>query len=291
MARFLIYISAAVMMISGCTMNNGKRQEINLNDQMIGMTSAHNARQLGGYRIGEKKIKADLLLRSAHLAKLSNEDSAMLSDRFRLQKIYDFRGADETTSSPDVIPGDAAYLSLSVALASGKHEGGFEVKNEQDLIGLLLKYADSPEIQEFCTSLYDMILFDPTSQEVYRQFFADLVAVNPQDGAVIWHCTQGKDRAGCASALLLAALGADRDLIMEDFTLSKAYYDQITSHLELKTEAQKRVIGTLISANPELFENALDKIDEKYGSITSYLTECLGVTQEMMETLRERYLE
>ena len=54
---------------------------------------------------------------------------------------------------------------------------------------------------------------------------------------------------------------------------------------------QKTVMNTLISANPVIFEKALDKIDAEYGSLRNYLTECIGVTPEMMELLRERYLE
>jgi protein-tyrosine phosphatase len=139
--------------------------------------------------------------------------------------------------------------------------------------------------------MYDVILFEESSQEVFRQFFADLVTLDPAKGAVLWHCTQGKDRAGCASAMLLAALGADRDLIVADFTLSKHYYDPHTAQIETTTEAQKAAINTLISANPAIFEATLDKVDEKYGSLTNYLTQCIGVTPDMMQLLRDRYLE
>ena len=108
---------------------------------------------------------------------------------------------------------------------------------------------------------------------------------------MLWHCTQGKDRAGSASAMLLAALGANRELIMADFILSKCYYDPIASQIKTETEAQKNVINTLISANPEIFGATLDKVDAKYGSLRNYLTECIGVTPEMMNVLRDRYLE
>ena len=117
------------------------------------------------------------------------------------------------------------------------------------------------------------------------------MTVNPEDGAVLWHCTQGKDRAGCASALLLSALGAERGLIMADFNLSKEYYDPYVATINIENETQSHVINTLISVNPVVFEEALDKIDERYGSLRNYLTECIGVTPEMMEILRERYLE
>jgi protein-tyrosine phosphatase len=139
--------------------------------------------------------------------------------------------------------------------------------------------------------MYDLIFFEESSQEVYREFFADLVKLNPQDGAVLWHCTQGKDRSGCASAMLLSALGAERSLIMADFILSKDYYNPIVAHIKTETEAQKMVINTLISANPDVFEATLNKVDAKYGSLRNYLTECIGVTPEMMNILRERYLE
>lgn len=91
--------------------------------------------------------------------------------------------------------------------------------------------------------------------------------------------------------MLLAALGADRELIMADFTLSKSYYDPHVSRIETRSDAQKNAINTLISANPDIFEKTLDKIDERYGSLENYLTECIGVTPAMMDTLRMRYLE
>jgi CTP-dependent riboflavin kinase len=78
---------------------------------------------------------------------------------------------------------------------------------------------------------------------------------------------------------------------MADFNLSKEYYDPYVATINIENETQSHVINTLISVNPVVFEEALDKIDERYGSLRNYLTECIGVTPEMMEILRERYLE
>ena len=76
-----------------------------------------------------------------------------------------------------------------------------------------------------------------------------------------------------------------------DFMLSKDYYDPIVSKIPVETEIQCYVLNTLISANPDLFEKTLDKIDEEYGSLKNYLTQCIGMTSEMMTILRKRYLE
>ena len=290
MIRTLFTIICIMVMFVSCKTNDIDGQKIELKNQLIGLTSAHNARQLGGYQIGNQRIKDNLLLRSAKISGLSEEDSTLLAEKYKVQCIYDFRGKKESLSAPDVIPGKARYLSL--ALSFGE-EGGTDTKfeNEQQMIGMLLQYADHPSVQAMCTSMYDVIFFEESSQEVYRQFFADLLTVDPKDEAVLWHCTQGKDRAGSASAMLLAALGADRELIMADFILSKDYYDPMTAQIKTETESQKTVINTLISANPVIFEATLDKVDAKYGSLRNYLTECLGVTPEMMDVLRSRYLE
>ena len=278
------------MILSCSCQNAAQMKEIELKNQQIGITSAHNARQLGGYVIGGKQVRKDLLLRSARLSELSAEDSALLADKYRVQCIYDFRGQDESISAPDVIPADARYLSISLPFA-GKESSSVSFRSEEEKIAMLLEYADNPMIQDMCMHMYDKIFFEEQSQEVYRRFFADLMTVDPEDGAVLWHCTQGKDRAGSASAMLLAALGADRGLIMADFTLSKDYYDPMTAMIKTENESQRNVINTLISANPVVFEATLDKVDEIYGSLRNYLTECIGVTPEMMEILRERYLE
>ena len=284
-----LFISFMIIAASSCqteVLNEG----IELNNQLIGITSAHNARQLGGYHIGRKKIKEDLLIRTASISGLSEADSALLADKYKVQRIYDFRGQAESQASPDVIPGNAGYLSLSIPF-TGTESPSVHNQSQEEMIKMLLAYADNPLVQDMCKNMYDKIFFEESSHEVYRKFFSDLLSLDPEDGAVLWHCTQGKDRAGSASAMLLAALGADKDLIMADFTLSKDYYDPMTSRIPVETDVQRNVINTLISANPEAFEKTLDKVDAEYGSLRNYLTECLGVTPEMMNVLRKRYLE
>ena len=279
------------MIVASSCRTDSDRGVIELQNQQISLSSVHNARQLGGYIIGDKQIKKDLLLRTARLSTLSSEDSLLLSDKYKVQCVYDFRGQDESMEAPDVIPGDSRYISLSIAFADNASRSQYKVDNESQLVTMLLENADHPMIIAMCEKMYDKILLDVESQESYRKFFSDLLTVDPNNGAVLWHCTQGKDRAGCASAMVLAALGADRELIMADFILSKEYYDTQLINVNAETENQKMVISTLLSVNPVIFAKTLDKIDEKYGSFRNYLTECIGVTPEMMKILQDRYLE
>ncbi|MBO5979880.1 MAG: tyrosine-protein phosphatase [Bacteroidales bacterium] len=289
MNRFITIL--ITMIVASSCRTDSDRGVIELQNQQISLSSVHNARQLGGYIIGDKQIKKDLLLRTARLSTLSSEDSLLLSDKYKVQCVYDFRGQDESMEAPDVIPGDSRYISLSIAFADNASRSQYKVDNESQLVTMLLENADHPMIIAMCEKMYDKILLDVESQESYRKFFSDLLTVDPNNGAVLWHCTQGKDRAGCASAMVLAALGADRELIMADFILSKEYYDTQLINVNAETENQKMVISTLLSVNPVIFAKTLDKIDEKYGSFRNYLTECIGVTPEMMKILQDRYLE
>ena len=79
MIRTLSIIISIMVMLVSCQTNVVEEQKIELKNQLIGLTSAHNARQLGGYQIGNQRIKDNLLLRSAKLSGLSGEDSTLLA--------------------------------------------------------------------------------------------------------------------------------------------------------------------------------------------------------------------
>ena len=90
-------------MLVSCEANvNEDMQELDLKKQLIGLEKVHNARQLGGYRIGRKTIKDNLLLRTAKLSEMTVADSTLLSDNYKVQCIYDFREQEESISEPDV---------------------------------------------------------------------------------------------------------------------------------------------------------------------------------------------
>ena len=67
----ILYTIAAIMISAASCTTKTDIEVMSLQNQQIGITSAHNARQLGGYRIADKKIKKDLLLRTAGLFSLS----------------------------------------------------------------------------------------------------------------------------------------------------------------------------------------------------------------------------
>ena len=128
------YILISFMMTLFCACQANQSDEaIELNKQQISITSIHNARQLGGYRIGDKQIKDGLL----------EEDSTLLADRYRVQCIYDFRGQEESMTAPDVIPGDSRYMNLSISLDEGGDRSVFNTDSEAEMMEILReRYLD-----------------------------------------------------------------------------------------------------------------------------------------------------
>ena len=67
MPRIINFILLFIMIVS-CKTTSDNSQELLLKEQLIGITSAPNARQLGGYLIGDKRIKEGLLIRTGKLS-------------------------------------------------------------------------------------------------------------------------------------------------------------------------------------------------------------------------------
>lgn len=113
---------------------------------------------------------------------------------------------------------------------------------------------------------------------------------------MLWHCSQGKDRAGWASAFVLAALGASREVIVDDFDMSNHSYadkvEALVAQLRDKEGAEGAiaVVQALVGVSRENFEATLDLIDQKYGSMEQYLENQLGFSKEEQRQLRAKYL-
>jgi protein-tyrosine phosphatase len=141
--------------------------------------------------------------------------------------------------------------------------------------------------------LYPAIVTDTLAQRYYGVF---LQKVLQAEGGVLWHCSQGKDRAGWASAFLLAALGASRDVIVEDFDLSNQSYARQVEVLSAKVrerggnEEAVAFIRAMVGVSRENFEATLDLIDQKYGSLSQYVAVQLGFSEEEQRLLRLKYL-
>ena len=158
----------------------------------------------------------------------------------------------------------------------------------------LAEYAFNPKAQEMGRQLYPAIVSDPTSQQRYGAF---LKGVLDAEGGVLWHCSQGKDRCGWGAAFVLAALGASRETIVQDFDLSNVSYATQVEAISEKVkelgggEEELAFIQAMVGVSTKNFESTLDLIDSQYGSLSAYLEKALGFTAQDQENLRNKMLK
>lgn len=268
-------------------------------DRSIKFENIENARDLGGLVMQDgRSVIPGRLVRSANLSKASDGDVAVLKERFRLSNVFDFRFDAEAGREPDrSIVGvvNTRLSTLPQAFIDGFSAGradSVQVKSS-DFSEALAKYAFEPRAQELARQLYPAIVMDTTSQRRYGEF---LRGVLNAEGGVLWHCSQGKDRAGWGAAFVLAALGADRQTIVDDFNLSNVSYAPVVDALSKRIqdigggEAELAFIRSMLGVSVENFEKTLDLIDARYGSLSAYLENALGFSAEEQEALREKFL-
>lgn len=262
--------------------------------QSIGLKSVFNARDLGGYVLpGGKRVRKGFLLRGGAFDVLSDEDCERLVTDFHLAKVFDFRTSMEVDRLPDrAVPGSTRIWLPAFDESKGTMEKvSLPQKAYEDLKNWLVIHAREPRVQKVAREMYPGLVMNDFTRMQYAGFFQNIL--NTESGAVYWHCSQGKDRTGFAAALMLAALGADRELIMKDYVISNEFY---LSELEeafskVETEGEKEAILTFIGVNCDYFAASLDMVEAECGSLMGFLTGPLCLTDTDIEILRKRYLE
>ena len=96
---------------------------------------------------------------------------------------------------------------------------------------------------------------------------------------------------------MLAALGASRETIVEDFALSNVSYAPAVEALSAKIiengggEPELAFIRAMVGVSVENFEKTLDLIDAQYGSLQAYLEKALSFSVEEQEKMKQKYLQ
>lgn len=265
--------------------------------QSIGLTGIVNARELGGY-ISEdgRKVKRGVLLRTGALSGMTEADRTCLMEQYHLTDVIDFRTSFECAAAPDPVMDPVAYHPIRILDEQGSQTAGMAAAATGEGFPLekLVEYIKSGKVHP--EDMYVDIVQSAASKEGYRKFFECLL--EHKEGALLWHCSAGKDRTGLGAAFLLTILGVNRQTVLEDYSLTNVYFQDILKKMEIQlasfglTEAEMEVMRAVAGGvNPAYLEKALDTIEEQYGSLEWYLEKELGITEEKRLKLQEMYLE
>ncbi len=243
----------------------------------IGFDGIVNARDLGGIpAAGGKRVKAGRLLRGAGLERASDADVARLHDEFRLRHVIDLRDPGECEAHPNrAVPGAQAhnYPALPQLIREGPQK------------------TAEPDFRALFRVIYEDLAASEVTAAAYRALFR--VLLDCPDGAVYFHCTQGKDRTGVAALLILTALGVEEEETIKDYFLSN---DGLRPVLEASEAAgapawSRETRERLFYVFPENLNVFLEGVSRTWGGLDGYLRGALGLTEAELGQLRRDYLE
>nr|WP_296042135.1 tyrosine-protein phosphatase [uncultured Blautia sp.] len=255
----------------------------------IHLQSLPNTRDLGALMTKDgRHILPRKLLRSGSLYHVSLADQDMLLEDYKLSTVIDFRTEAEREQKPDTIMKGVEYYPIPVLdeETSGITQAG-------TLMDMLTKFDQVPD--EFICKQYENLVRDEICIKQYANFLD--VVLHQKKGAVLWHCSAGKDRVGIGTALLLYALGVPRKTIKEDFLKTNVYLDNEMQHMVRYLETRMIVtpeimdkVRLLYKVKGEYLDTAFRTIEKDYGSVDYFMRKALYMNPKTIEALRNKYL-
>ena len=258
-------------------------QAITIGERRLPLKGTVNSRDLGGYESADgRRVKWGKVFRSDHLARLTESDIALLR-QMRIRSVCDFRTSAEVRHKQDRFPTDGrgVYFHLPVN----------HLKFDPTILFEKIKHGDTSWLTpEFLIEGYILNIdrFAPVWGEVFKRL------ADPAQLPLLFHCTGGKDRAGTCAALILLALGVPEKTVIYDHGLSNIYVADVVNQIYAQLDcddACREKISPYFSAPQYCLEAMLTHLDVKYGSPVDYLKSEAGVTDEMLEKIREDLLE
>lgn len=286
----------------------GGMAEARMSDGMeqvsLGLSGVENARDIGGYATMDgRHVRKGLLLRSGKLDKATKSDKGKLLQVYQLKEIIDFRTSTERSQAMDPqLPG-VKNVWLKILNEDVQSHSNTMIANMFQPPAKGTPEADNPaygmvqaiKAGVYSTQMYVPIVTSEYSRHQYRAFFQELL--KPREGALLWHCTGGKDRTGIAAVLTLSALGVDRETIIRDYLLTNDF-DASTIQYML-TEANKLtrdphvliIVPKLTGVDREIIESFYTAVEKEYGTMDNFLKKGIGLTDRDIQALQRRYLE
>ncbi|WP_374471892.1 tyrosine-protein phosphatase [Phenylobacterium sp.] len=252
-------------------------QVYRLAERVQPLAGASNFRDIGGYRTADgRQVRWGAIYRSAELSGLTPADYEFVRS-LGLRMIYDLRSTGERTREPTRWVGAGAPPIL--AKDYGMDESGF--------LAALGPNPTAESARRLMTRFYPALVGSHRDQ--FRTVFEKLIA--PEDGAVLYHCSAGKDRTGVLSALILTALRVPRETVLQDFELSNAYYRPPVSRggASMVSAVPPDALKVLMGVDRAYLEAFFDELDRRYGGVEGYLDVELGIDATELAVLRNRY--
>jgi protein-tyrosine phosphatase len=232
-----------------------------------------NFRDLGGYPTADgKRVRWGQVYRSDGLHQMTTADLLMF-ESIGIRVVYDLRGSAERSMSPNPVE--------SVVIEVVSQPAGQESPR-------LVRGSTKLDAEQMLRDVYIGMLANSAPR--FGQLFTALAA--SEGLPAVFHCAAGKDRTGMSAALLLTALGVDRDTVLDDYELTARWRavdaTQDLFRLLVAAGIPEEAVAGLLGTPRWALSNALDVLDETYGGIGAFLRGPAGMDNGSLSDLERR---
>ena len=221
-------------------------------------------------------MKPGLLFRSDLLYHLNPKEKALLRDN-NIKVVIDLRNKDEVEHLSDT--NIKAINFINNPMLPEHQEGG-----DSPLKTITIKHMTLPDMEN---AYRELVRKD--RKEAWSNIFN--ILLDNGKGAILYHCSAGKDRTGVVTAVILTVLGIDKETIYEDYLLTNEkplYYKKLA--LEMDPESRE-IFLDYFQAKKEYLDASFDEISKIYGTFDNFLLECCSMDKNKINILKDKYLK
>lgn len=248
-------------------------------EELVRLASADNFRDVAGPGAGYPTatggvVRRGVLFRANEL-RLTHEDAASIA-ALGVTTVLDLRSQHEIDQHPDFeIPGTTW--------------------THVDVLGIPMEEMANLPSREAAVAMMERVYRGFVEDEATRAALGRVLTHLAGDGVHLFHCSAGKDRTGWTAALLLHLAGVADDVIEDDYLLTNAYAEssragvlaQIVEHLG---EDKAAVYEPVLVADAAYLRTSYACVEQRYGDRATYLRDGLGLSEDVLATLRLKLL-
>jgi hypothetical protein len=236
-------------------------------DRWLALEGLDNIRDVGGLPLRDGgTTRRGVLLRSASLRYCTPSDIRHLVDEFGLRLVLDLRTWREIER--EASPAALADAGVETVALSFIPEEGRELPETEDdvdpLVHIYLGYLRD-RAENVVTGVRRLVAAGPT----------------------LVHCAAGKDRTGVFVALVLDAVGVEREAVVADYALSGERIEALFRRWTAAAGEPMPADLTPHLPRAEAMAAVLDHLDAEHGGAAGWLL-AHGLEEDALTRLRER---
>ncbi|MDR0404998.1 MAG: tyrosine-protein phosphatase [Oscillospiraceae bacterium] len=265
----IFLICTAFLLPNNLATGENHESKIKTSDKIISLEGTKNTRDLGGYKIPncDKITKHGVFFRSDNTHNLTENDIKKLKEQYNLKVVIDLRSEDEIDREIDKLKDIdwVTYYHIPIM---------FNEKISQNLLQMKITLAEA-----------NVVMFN--EKETVKKLFDAIAEVD--DGGILFHCANGKDRTGFLTMLLLGLMNVSKEDIIENYSSSWELIkdtEKIKNKIEKHGEPMRKIYLSL----PEYIEPSIDYVHKNYGNFENYLTSC-NISKKTLDKIKSRFAE